>query len=359
MRSSDLRARIAAIATAAVAASACSFPIGPDRSIQDASPPSPSLPVARGCLVFGGPSPAAPSLGSPISLATATGARWIVPTSLGAKMRPFTSAEIDPCAVVSWDDGDVHDALDASPFGANDTRTIDSATSTSSTTLVYYEELAPDADAAFGVRSLGHGVALFDVARDRFVPTDALLWTADRPSFGVASVAVGDVVFAIGCRGSGFLSADCYASHVDAGHAGDPASYAYATGDGHDSSNVDDAWPIVRSAGTQVDVAWLPSLGRFVMAYATPLGRTLHLRSGLAPDGPWSGDLEVAACDLADPDFFCTDVHLHAELATDGATIPLTYGVASLASDAGARAAAHPERFWPRFVRLDVPGSLP
>ncbi len=94
------------------------------------------------------------------------------------------------------------------------------------------------------------------------------------------------------------------------------------------------------------------------MVYTTPLGSTLTVRSGLAPEGPWSAPIEVATCDLADPDMFCVGVHVHPWLDVGPDAIAVSYAPASLSSDAAARRAADPQTWGPRIVALPIP-TLP
>lgn len=165
----------------------------------------------------------------------------------------------------------------------------------------------------------------------------------------------GDDAYVYGCKPSGFLGADCYVARAPAASLADESAYAYYTGSGRWSASFADAFPIAR-AGTAIDVAWSESARRFVMAYATPLGTTIHVRSGLAPEGPWSDDHEVSACDLAAPDEFCVGVHLHPELASrvPAGAVALSYVAATLGG--GARA---PDELWPRLVALPLPPDLP
>ena len=104
-----------------------------------------------------------------------------------------------------------------------------------------------------------------------------------------------------------------------------------------------------------MDVAWIPGSGRWLMLYSPPLSSTLRVRSGLAPEGPWSAPIDVATCDLADPDMFCGGVHLHPALGRDAGTVVVSYAAASLSAGTDERRAAEPEKWWPRFAVLALP----
>jgi hypothetical protein len=200
-------------------------------------------------------------------------------------------------------------------------------------------------------------VAAQDPSDGIFRPEQALLWTADRPTYGTAAVTTGGDVYALACEPARFLDADCYVARAPATSADDEGAYGYYVGGGEWSPRVDDAWPMT-SGGSSVDLAWLPGAGRWLLAYVPPLGNTIVVRSGLTPEGPWSAPVPAATCDLADPDMFCGGVHLHPVLAAPAGSIVLSYAAASLSPDVAARRAAEPLKWWPRLVALALP-ALP
>ena len=201
-------------------------------------------------------------------------------------------------------------------------------------------------------RPSGFGVAALGASS---VPVP--LWTSDRPAFGTAAVIDDGNVYAYGCLGARFLDGDCFLARAPASSIASIGAYQYYVGSERWSPRVEDAWPMT-SGATAVDVAPLPSLGRWLMAYAGPLGTTIIVRSGLSPQGPWSGPIEVAQCNLADGDMFCSDVRLHPALAAPAGSIALSYAIASLASDAAARQAQDPAAWWTRLGVLTLP-ALP
>jgi hypothetical protein len=180
------------------------------------------------------------------------------------------------------------------------------------------------------------------------------LWTPDHPPYGSAAVASGGYVDVLGCVAARFLDADCFLARAPAGDLADESAYAYYVGAGRFSSRVDDSWPLTTGAAS-LDVAPRPAEGRWVMLYATPLGTTITLRSGLAPQGPWSAPIPIATCDLADADMFCTGIHLHPTIASFPGTVVVSYAAASMSADAATRRAAEPGKWWPRFVALTLP----
>jgi hypothetical protein len=205
----------------------------------------------------------------------------------------------------------------------------------------------------------GFGIATLDATTARFTPRTRLLWTADRPSFGTTAVIAGDDVYTYGCRkGRGFAS-DCFVARAPFSRLDDETAYAYASGGGHWSARVDDAWPVVEASG-EVSVAYDPGRARWLMAYAEPLGRYILLRTGLGPDGPWSAPLPFLRCALPvdDPQAFCAGVSLALELrdALVPEDVVLTYAPATFT----AGALDHDERaYWTRLAHAPAPNALP
>jgi hypothetical protein len=202
------------------------------------------------------------------------------------------------------------------------------------------------------------GVALQDPADGRFRSTAGRLWTSNYPPYGSAAVPEGSEVDVLGCLAARFLDSDCFLARAPAGKLADESAYAYYVGGGRFSPRVDDAWPMATGAAS-FDLAPRPALGRWLMVYVTPLGATITLRSGLAPQGPWSAPIPIATCDLADADMFCAGIRLHPLIASAPGTVVVSYSAASFSSDAAARRAAEPGKWWPRFVSLALPPSLP
>jgi len=201
--------------------------------------------------------------------------------------------------------------------------------------------------------SMSAGVASRDPSDGRFRPSGVPLWTSDRPAFGTAAAVTGDDVETIGCRSARYLDADCFVARAPLARAGDESAYEYYVGGGRWSPRIDDAWPATSGEGS-IDVAFLPSENEWVMAYVAPLARTIFLRRGLSPEGPWSAPVAAATCDLSDGDMFC-GVHLHPALFARTGSIVLSYSAGSLSPEVAARRAAEPMKWWPRFVELRVP----
>jgi hypothetical protein len=225
---------------------------------------------------------------------------------------------------------------------------------TSSGPALYYEVFAHDPAAPLGLRALGTGITS-SAADGTFIPTSDLLWTPDRPNYGGSALRMGDTVFVWGCKSTGAFEADCFVAQASAANLHSASAYTYWAGDRW-SSNPDDATPIT-SAGGVVSVRPDPSRGgRLLMTYVPPLGDALVIRSAMAPQGPWSAPIALAACDLAGTGSgsFCSGGQQHPELVTGTPDITLTYDARTFAADAGSAAA-----FWPRLVTIPVPAELP
>jgi hypothetical protein len=203
---------------------------------------------------------------------------------------------------------------------------------------------------------MGIGLAPRDPARGAFVPTSELLWSPDRPAYGSSALSAGGVVYAWGCKGSGYLTSDCFVAKASPALASSSAAYSYWAGD-HWSTSADDAKPIAEGAGSVVSVRPdAARLGRWLMTYVPPLGNTLVVRSAIAPEGPWSAPVTLGACAIsgAGAGAFCSGAQQHPELSADGQSLALSYDARTFATDGGPV-----DAFWPQLVILPVPASLP
>jgi hypothetical protein len=280
--------------------------------------------------------------GRAISVATPDGTVWLAESAGDDRdlvLRGEPGADCAPLEIV---------ARNALPAPAEGTRSGLGGVFAGDRALWFFREDVPDPQAAFGVRTAGFGVA----SGPSFDAVEAgadLLWTGDRPPYGAAVVSGGDQLYAYGCVGARYLDADCYAARVPAGAADRRGAYEYWTGADLWHAAADDAFPLL-AAGTQVSVAWHPSLKRYLMAYVTPLGDRLTVRSAPGPDGPWSAPFDAGRC-LLPADFegpYCQAVDLHPEAAT-GRRIVLTYGAASFGDGSAPT----------RRVEVEAPADLP
>ncbi len=327
---------------------ACSTELaGGDLGETPAAPASsaPAPPVVVGCNPFRSVAGVAAVTGAVRSLPQADGnVLLIVDDAVADGMDVASLAFVAP-APASLDDclAGVH-LRDASPTSALAPPTLAplSGVTAEGASLLYY--LDPRGSI---------GVATETMAGGPFRPSPSLLWTSDRPAYGSAAAMLDGDVYALGCRAARYLDADCFVARAALGAAGDESAYAYYVGGGRWSPRVDDAWPMT-TGPSSVDLAWLAGEQRWLMAYVAPFARTIELRSGLSPEGPWSAPIPIATCDLADPDMFCA-VHLHPALAAPPGTIALSYSATSLSTDAASRRAADPDRWAPRFVVLALP----
>jgi hypothetical protein len=209
-------------------------------------------------------------------------------------------------------------ALDASALGDDVDTTILSTFVAGARTLAYVHALQ-------GFELVGVALAEWDDAAGAFIARGEYLFTGDRPAYGDAALVVGDTVYAYGCREIGFLTDACYVARVPADRADDPTAYEFYQDGGGFGADPDDAWPIFEGGR---GLAITSRGDRVYAAYATPLGRTLHVRSGLGPTGPWSAPVQVTRCELPD-DAFCGGVAAHPLLEDAPDQLALTYAVSS------------------------------
>lgn len=180
-----------------------------------------------------------------------------------------------------------------------------------------------------GFDPVGVAIASWDEVAGRFVVAPEHLFTSDRPAYGDAVIVDGDVVYAYGCAGSGFLTDSCYLARVAADRLGDRTAYEFYRGGGPGNdfvASIDEAWPLFEGGGGLAVVA---RADRVYVAYVTPLGETVTLRSGLGPSGPFSAPLAAARCELP-AGGFCRGLSAHPALdAADPGALTLTYANSS------------------------------
>jgi hypothetical protein len=344
------RFELALPAVAATLTVTCAVPLpGGDLGQPAAKPDAGSvpLPVARGCAPFHSVAGVDLVSGAVRSLPRAGGGALLVVDDAVVR-----GADIPSLAFAVPAGATIDDCFSAATVGlgmpspALDPTTLSplSGALVGGTSLLYYVDPTGSI-----------GVATQDPSDGRFRPTSMPIWTFDRPSYGAAAVIDGADVDVLGCRSARFLDTDCFMARAPAASVADESAYTYYIGGGIFSPRVDDAWPMT-TGPSSMDVA--PVGARWLMAYVPPLGSMITLRSGLMPEGPWSAPIAVATCDLADADMFCSGIHLHPVLAAPSGAITLSYAPAILTPGAGARRAAQPDKWWPRFVTIVLP-ALP
>lgn len=218
-----------------------------------------------------------------------------------------------------------------------------------SETFLYFSAQHSD-----GLASDGIGVARWDADNQRFNAL-ALLWTADRPSYGSAAAVVGDQVYVLGGLPARFLSADIYLARVASAAIAEPSAYEYWQGGGNFGPDADSALPLIEG-GSAPSLAFSAARQRFILLYATPFAKEITVRSGLSVSGPWSAPHVLGLCDLPsrDPSSFCGDLTLFPELSSD-TEIAFAQGVASFARPVASTA----QDSWTRLVRAPWPEDLP
>lgn len=361
MRRSDL-ALLAALALAG-----CSIRL--DHLPAPGSSPDAGAPVVRGCRLFHPANGSTPAVSGRVSSIVMPGGRslWIAGTlRVGGKDVNAAGAWVDASAPVAgcfagsaWiGGGKPRSLLAPSPLGAAMMLEALAPVRAGSDAYLYYALSRPAPGEPFGVHLMGYGIARWDAASQSFVPTSTLLWTGDRPDYGAGVVVDGTTAYVYGCESGGFLRDDCYVARAPIDRLEDASAYEYSTGGGQWSAQPDDAWPVVVNAGDPVGVLHDAARHRYLMAYVTPLGDTLTVRSGLGPDGPWSAPFELARSALPDKDAFSGSVALHPELAgrIPPGSIAASYGFSTFTPGA---AEANPEGYWSRLAVLPLPRELP
>jgi hypothetical protein len=315
-------------------------------SLDDPAPaprPVPEVAVQSGC-----PLQASAALaGAGQSVILPTGQQlWLFAGNTGAGrddgllLRPAVDAV--PCSGLA----SVQPALPGTNTSADQATPL-SAVVAGQDTWAFFEAWTLDASQAFGVRVTGRGVARWNPATAQF-ERQGLLWTADRPNWGIASLWDGEWLYVYGCESHGFLQRRCYAARVAPDQASDPSAYEYSVGGGHYSADPDAALPILLDAG-DLSVHKHAS-GRLLLSYVTPLSDTVLVRTALSPVGPFSAPRPLFACDVVAGEF-CSGGVRHPQLE-DPETLAVTYVRSSFEP-------MTPDRSMPRLVTVPLPQDLP
>jgi hypothetical protein len=228
-------------------------------------------------------------------------------------------------------------------------------------TWAYYQLFALDAAAAFGVRSMGFGVAPWNPDGGQFVPSSELLWSGDSVPFGTSALVddsdggvdadAGVNIYVYGCGSLKTTQPSaCYVARVESETLDDPSTYLFWSGADHFSSDVSEAAPIFDGVNS-VNVRRHAS-GRILATYVEPLGSTLEVRSALTPTGPFSKEYDLATCQLGENDF-CSGAVQHPELDADDKNVSLSYAATTFASESSGG------RYWPRLITATLPDELP
>ena len=177
---------------------------------------------------------------------------------------------------------------------------------------------------ARGFDTVGTGLARWDRPSGVFVAGERYLFAPGRPSYGDAAVVVDGDVYAYGCAESGFLTDSCFVARAPLDALDDPTAWGfYRDGDAF-ASDPDDAWPLFEG-GRGLAARLLPD-GRVLVAYATPLGDTVFVRTGLGPSGPWSPAVPVTHCEVP-AGAFCGAMSFVPALDGPAGEIALTHAI--------------------------------
>jgi hypothetical protein len=211
-----------------------------------------------------------------------------------------------------------------------------------------------DPSAAFGVRSLGVGLAS---VRDHRIVLDAEWLFGDPPDLGDAAIAEGGYVYAYGCPGTPHdLLEDCNVGRASELMIDEPSAWQLL-GDG--------GWgrgtpvTVFGSGPHRSAVMADPRGSGFVHLFARGFGTSIEIATAPHPEGPWTAPSMLAPCDLPtdDPGAYCAGVVVYRELLDplDAGAVVLSYSVGSTSADQDQRRARNPDAYGPRIVRLRLP----
>lgn len=319
--------RVLALAALAPALAGCAISLDPEPSPEPGIPDD--VPEIPGCVLFEDPQRGLAASGRVRSLQR-DGRTILIADALHAT----TAADPTTIAYAVFDAEtiDVSTCLRGLPATLPDRSGLDASAlgqglgASLLSTFVVDSRLLAYVQTYQGFEAVGVALAEWDDTAGAFVTRADYLFTGDRPTYGDAVLVVDDTVYAYGCRETAFLTDSCYVARVPAARVHDLTAYEFYQDGGRFGADPDDAWPIFQG-GRGLAIA---SRGdRVYAAYATPLGRTLHLRSGLGPTGPWSEAVEVTQCELPTDAAFCSGVSAHALLDDAPDRLALSYAIGS------------------------------
>jgi hypothetical protein len=152
-----------------------------------------------------------------------------------------------------------------------------------------------------------------------------LLFNANEPEFGSASVISSGMLYVYGCGiPSSSTDKGCRLGRVSAANVLDRNAWSYYAGYGNWSAEIGDAIPLF-SGSNILSVEWNNYLQQFLAVYSAPFSLDVEMRTAPNPEGPWS--LEITAFTaMASEGGNVYDALAHSEYdANGGQTIYVSY----------------------------------
>lgn len=208
--------------------------------------------------------------------------------------------------------------------------------------------------AAFGVRSLGVGLATVEGQRLR-VDDDWLF--APELDLGDAAVVFDDHLYAYGCPGAPeWLEEDCIVGRAPLSLIDEGDAWALWGADGWGTGG--EPARVFGSGPHRGPVVRDPRGGGLLHIYAIGFGTDLMLTTAQRPEGPWGDARALVPCELpaADPDAYCAGpvVYLHLWDPFTPDTLVVGYSVGTTSEDGERLRAERPGDYWPRIVRVPL-----
>lgn len=154
-----------------------------------------------------------------------------------------------------------------------------------------------------------------------------LMFGSTETGFGSAAVISNGMLYVYGCHHDDGLDKSCQVAKISPSTVQDKKTWTYYAGNG--------TWSSTESAAVTVftgldimSVAWNAYLQRYIACYDALGTQNVVLRTAVAPEGPWSGELVVFKSLLNSDGSGSTayDAQAHAEFdANGGQTIYVTY----------------------------------
>ena len=206
--------------------------------------------------------------------------------------------------------------------------------------LIFYNYIYDDPN---GFSHLGTSVATWaGIGQTPVRPTISatadhpdLLFGADEPDFGGATLMAGGTLYAYSCGKSSNYDKPCLLGRVDPANVWNRNAWTYYAGNGNWSTNVNAAVDLF--AGLDIlSVSWNAYLGRYIAIYAYPGTNNVMARTAPKPEGPWSSEMHIFTARAPNDGSDTYDAQAHPEFDIGGGqTMYVSYsrGTASFTSE--------------------------
>ncbi len=195
--------------------------------------------------------------------------------------------------------------------------------------LIFYM-LVSAAPGDFNFQALGNSVAIWqnfqgEPQRPTINPPVVaghpdLLFNQSEPNFGSTAFLNGDTLYIYGCGTPATTDKQCRLGRVSPANILNRSAWAFYAGNGNWSSQIGDAVSVL-TADNILNISWNAYLQEYVAIYGAPLSLDVMVRTSPAPEGPWSGELQVFTAMSPAGGGNVYDAQAHPEYNVDGGRV--------------------------------------